>query len=206
MIGMSPFVYIKNPNLPSFCVIDENPDTTGGPVPKPYYWTLLQTLKRPLKRVLSKALENIVMSFQGPFESFLALLSCRYSSSCVVYHVSCWVFFPPLVTVTIIATETQVRQSWALHQHSCKSLCILSFHFTALQLEFDDAAPGCHQEGVREELNQIYGHIIWGSNILVTRNVGPRAYGKEIQNTQTTHEVWTSLRQSKTTSKFRRRP
>jgi hypothetical protein len=38
-----------------------------------------------------------------------------------------------------------VRQRWALRQHSCKNLGILSFHVTARQLECADAAPGCHQ-------------------------------------------------------------
>jgi hypothetical protein len=42
-----------------------------------------------------------------------------------------------------IAAEIKVHQRWALLQHSCKPLCILSFHFTARQLECGDAALGC---------------------------------------------------------------
>ncbi len=47
-----------------------------------------------------------------------------------------------------IATEIKVHQLPALSQHFCKTLCILSFHFTARQLECADAAhPGCrHRE------------------------------------------------------------
>ena len=35
-----------------------------------------------------------------------------------------------------IVAEIKVRQRWALRQHSCKHLFILSLHFTAAQLEF----------------------------------------------------------------------
>jgi hypothetical protein len=81
MIEISPFVYfIKSPNLPSFCVIDLNPDPTGGR----FQSRTIERFYRPLKHVFSEALENIVMSFQGPLKSFLALLSCRCSTSRVM--------------------------------------------------------------------------------------------------------------------------
>ena len=37
-----------------------------------------------------------------------------------------------------------MSQRWALRQHSCKGLSLLSFHVTIRQLEFADASPDCH--------------------------------------------------------------
>ena len=46
----------------------------------------------------------------------------------------------PGCSEVVIVAEIKVRQLWALHQHSCKALCILSFHVTARQLECADVA------------------------------------------------------------------
>jgi hypothetical protein len=46
--------------------------------------------------------------------------------------------------------KVQQRLGWALRQHSCKNLCIFSYHFTVRQLECGDAAPGCHRRELPE--------------------------------------------------------
>ena len=56
----------------------------------------------------------------------------------------------PDCSETRFATEVKVHQRWSLRQHSCKTLCICSFHFTLRQLECCDSTPDCH----RRELPQ----------------------------------------------------
>ncbi len=41
--------------------------------------------------------------------------------------------------------EIEVSRKWTLHQHSWKSLCIIPFHFTVSQLEYDDVTRGCQR-------------------------------------------------------------